>query len=154
MSELTFMYNSWKKPRHAVYQCSCGKVCEKRKDHVKNGNTRSCGHLALAGLTRSNVKHGHALSTGRSRTYQSWLAMRRRCTDPNSKDFKDYGARGITVCERWLNDFSAFLADMGERQFGMTIDREDVNGNYTPENCHWATNKAQIHNRRISRQKA
>jgi hypothetical protein len=81
--------------------------------------------------------------------------MRRRCLDPKAKGYGDYGARGITVCERWLNDFGAFLADMGERHFGMTIDREDVNGNYTPENCKWSTNKQQMNNRRISqRQKA
>lgn len=149
-TELTFLYNS-DKPRHAVYRCSCGRVCEKRKDHVKSGNTRSCGHLAELTLSRYQVQHGHALRQKRTRTYKTWLAMRRRCTDKNSKDYKDYGARGITVCDRWQNSFTAFLSDMGERPFGKTLDRNDVFGNYEPANCTWASSKQQSENKRNSK---
>lgn len=68
-----------------------------------------------------------------------------RCTNPNAKSFKDYGGRGVRICERW-KDFGNFLADMGERPKNRTLDRINVNGNYEPDNCHWATRKEQAMN--------
>lgn len=76
--------------------------------------------------------------------------MRARCFNPQNQDYKDYGARGITVCERWM-DFANFHADMGERPAGLTIDRIDVNGNYEPRNCRWADLTAQANNKRNNR---
>jgi len=73
--------------------------------------------------------------------------MRNRCSNPNHADFKYYGARGIKVCERW-DDFLAFASDVGERPFGKTLDRVDVNGNYEPSNIRWATHSEQMLNRR------
>jgi hypothetical protein len=78
--------------------------------------------------------------------------MIRRCIDANNKDYKNYGARGITVCERWVESFDSFLADMGERPKGLTLDRKDNDGHYCPENCEWATRLQQCHNRRTSKQ--
>lgn len=74
--------------------------------------------------------------------------MKARCLNPKGKSYKDYGGRGITVCERWLT-FENFLADMGVRPRGKTIDRKNVNGNYEPGNCRWATNHMQAVNKRL-----
>ena len=83
-----------------------------------------------------------------SRTYQTLRSMRYRCAAPRHKSFHLYGGRGITVCDRWKNSFENFLADMGERPEGMTIDRSDVKGNYEPNNCKWATAVEQCRTRR------
>ncbi len=95
--------------------------------------------------------HGHTVGrrkVGVSPTYRTWLAMRRRCEDPKHPHFAEYGGRGIAVCSRWREDFAAFLADMGERPAGKTLDRiEGVKG-YGPGNCRWATRKVQQSNRR------
>ena len=79
--------------------------------------------------------------------YNSWSNMRSRCNNPNNQDYSQYGGRGITCCDRWKR-FANFLEDMGERPEGLTIDRIDVNGNYEPSNCCWATPKEQNSNKR------
>ena len=94
-----------------------------------------------------SLTHGHAVGKEMSPTYISWCAMKARCTNSHLPHYKNYGGRGITVCERWLT-FENFLADMGERPAGRTLDRRDNDGNYEPNNCRWATWVEQRANRR------
>ena len=81
-------------------------------------------------------------------TYQSWADMKQRCYNRRSQQYKNYGARGIVVCERWYGSFAAFLADMGERPKGFTLERKDNESGYTPVNCKWATRAEQRRNQR------
>lgn len=87
------------------------------------------------------------------REYNSWISMRLRCHDPKNIGFEHYGARGITVCQRWREDFDAFVDDMGLRPQGTTIDREDPEGNYEPGNCRWRTAEFQNRNKRTTPQR-
>jgi len=101
----------------------------------------------MVGLAKSK-QHGHAIAGHRSPTYHCWLDMRRRCYNPKTKDFVNYGARGIKVCTEWLLSFAAFLRDMGELPDGKTIDRINNDGDYCLANCRWATRAQQNWTRR------
>lgn len=98
---------------------------------------------------RGQVKHGHAVGGKVSGEYRAWQNMKERCLRTTNVRYKDYGGRGITVCSRWMK-FENFLADMGLRPSGLTLERKDNDGNYEPSNCMWATLSAQMKNRRMT----
>lgn len=134
--------------KHVCWECvcDCGNVLAVQGQYLRTGRTKSCGCLQRELVALRNITHNmsdHPL-------FQVWSDMLKRCTNQKCAAYPNYGGRGITVCDRWLDSPANFIEDMGPRPDGYSIDRIDVNGNYEPDNCEWASDEQQIRNRRIT----
>lgn len=162
LGRLTILCEATKNPKTGRVRwhcrCDCGEEFIANGSDLYGNRTTSCGCLQRERTAAANarrIRHGHARDNGlggraTSPEYRSWKAMKERCRNVNAPNYHLYGGRGISVCERWLekDGFNNFLADLGERPDGATLDRINNDGNYEPGNVRWATPKEQSNNRR------
>lgn len=150
-------YNRWTLVRRVsagrwLCRCECGTEREKPVRSLRAGASRSCGCLAREASRTANTTHGESLRHTTSPELNSWSNMMQRCYNVRHEKYALYGGRGIVVCERWRSSFPSFLADLGRKPSPRhTLDRINVDGNYEPGNCRWATAREQTLNRRATR---
>lgn len=127
------------------YKCECGTEKVVQANWIRTGRIKSCGCVRADKFLKQITKHGQTRRYAKE--YRAWVAMRARCRNPNLPNYKDYGGRGINVCERW-ELFENFLSDMGASPEGTSIERVDNNKGYSKDNCKWATAGEQNANKR------
>lgn len=129
-------------------RCDCGNTVDRREDHLVSGATQSCGCLMREFASQSMRTHGEGSRSKRSDELNIYNGMKARCLNPKHKNWDRYGGRGISICARWLENYENFLADMGRRPSDKhSLERDEVNGNYEPNNCRWATAVEQQRNK-------
>lgn len=134
--------------KYVLCRCECGNEKVISLTLVINGKTKSCGCLKKEVATKTFKKHGKRNCD----EYRIWAAIKQRCLNVNSSSYKNYGGRGVRVCDEWINSFDIFFKDMGERPSKYhSIDRIDVMGDYCHSNCRWATDAEQARNRRTTK---
>lgn len=138
--------------RRSVCVCDCGNFTVVRNGNLSSGNTISCGCLgSRATMSSRTTTHGHSKNHATSKEFRAWCKMRQRCYSPSDKSYKNYGARGITVCAQWLLSFENFFADMGRCPSPqLTLERVDNELGYYKTNCVWGTRTEQSRNRRFN----
>lgn len=140
---------SRKKKRAWQCKCTCGSLTEVPTNELISGHTKSCGCKQFSGFDESRTVHGHAQRGKKTVEYKTWCWMIARCYNENNSMYAYYGGRGIKVCDRWKNSYLNFYQDMGPRPSNdHSIDRfPNMDGDYEPGNCRWATKEEQMSNR-------
>jgi hypothetical protein len=139
------------KRSYVVCECDCGRIIVTQESHIRSNSSKSCGCVGVKKSTQRATSHGQSTKRGRHhRIYVAWLNMLDRTRNPNTPNWKRYGAMGIRVCEEWSKSFDSFLkwSLANGYQQHLTIDRIRNEEGYCPENCRWATRSVQCHNRK------
>ena len=137
--------------------CDCGNITTVTSTNLNCGRIKSCGCIRKEQITKRNITHNQR----RTKLYEVWKTMKQRCYNPKNSSYQNYGQRGITICNEWLNSFEAFydwsydngycIENQDDEIHKLTLDRINVNGNYEPSNCRWVDRKAQANNTRVTK---
>lgn len=128
-------------------RCDCGNITNVILERLRSGETKSCGCLKKE-IGKLLITHGESRNMANTVEYKTWCSMKDRCYNKNNPKYKNWGGRGIIVCDEWINSYETFLSDMGRKPLPeLSIERKDVNKNYCKENCIWGDDEQQRNNR-------